>query len=451
MAEITIHRMSKLTGVVTVPGDKSISHRAALLSLLASAPMEINNFAEGDDCARSLAAVRTLGGTVAQDGSRILVSPPKGGLKPPAETIDCGNSGTTLRLLAGLLAGAGIAARLTGDGSLRRRPMQRIIEPLRKMNAVISSAPDDTPPIETGAGRIVPLDYILPVASAQVKSALLLAGLASGVEVIIREKNPVRDHTERMLQHLGCACSVEDITPETVVDPDDPRRKKKVRSTDEYRRSITLPGRQTLAGGRVDVPGDFSTAANFIAAALLIRGSHVILKGVGLNHTRTAFVTLLKQMGADIVIKNRTVIGGEPVGDIEAAYGPLKPRKISGDQIGGVIDEIPLLAVLASQIEGTTIIRNAEELRRKESDRIAAVVRNLKAMGVKIGEFPDGFAVEGGAELNGAEIDSFGDHRIAMAFAVAGAAAHGRTIISGSEAVAVSCPRFYTMLEGLRS
>jgi 3-phosphoshikimate 1-carboxyvinyltransferase len=280
---------------------------------------------------------------------------------------------------------------------------------------------------------------------------LLLAGLASGVEVIVREKSPVRDHTERMLQHLGCVCTVEDVAPETVVDPDDPRRKKKVRATEEYRRSIILPARQTLAGGTVDIPGDFSTAANFITAALLIRGSHVILKGVGLNHTRTAFVTILKQMGAEIAIKNRTVVCGEPVGDIEATYGPLKPRKVAGDLIGAVIDEIPLLAVLASQIEGTTIIRDAEELRHKESDRIAAVVRNLKAMGVKVGEFPDGFAVDGGSELNGAEIDSFGDHRIAMAFAVAGAAAHGRTIISGSEAIIVSCPRFYTMLEGLRS
>lgn len=451
MAETIIQRMSKLTGVVTVPGDKSISHRAALLSLVAASPLEINDFAEGDDCARSLAAVRALGGTVEQDGNRLRLTPPTGGLQRPAETIDCGNSGTTLRLLAGLLAGAGVEARLTGDVSLRRRPMQRIVDPLRKMNAVISAAPDGTPPLAIGPERLIPLDYVLPVASAQVKSALLFAGLASGVEVIVREKNPARDHAERLLQHLGCTCTVEDVTPETIVDPDDPRRKKKVRATDEYRRSITLPGRQTLAGGTVDVPGDFSTAANFIAAAILIRGSHLILKGVGLNNTRIAFVNVLKQMGAEITIKNRAVVCGEPVGDIEAAYSQLKPRKISGDMIGSVIDEIPLLAVLASQIEGTTIIRDAEELRHKESDRIAGVVRNLKAMGVKIGEFPDGFAVEGGTELNGAEIDSFGDHRLAMAFAVAGAAAHGRTVISGSEAVDVSCPRFYTMLEGLRS
>lgn len=451
MAETIIKRMSKLTGVVTVPGDKSISHRAALLSLLCTAPLEVNNFAEGDDCARSLAAVRALGGSADQDGNKVRLTPPTGGLRSPAETIDCGNSGTTLRLLAGILAGAGITARLTGDVSLRRRPMQRIIDPLRRMNAAISAAPDGTPPLETGPGEIIPLDYILPVASAQVKSAILLAGLASGTEVVVREKTSTRDHTERMLQHLGCACTVEEVTPETVVDPDDPRRKKKVRATDEYRLSVKLAARQALPGGTLDIPGDFSTAANFIAAALLIRGSHVILKGIGLNHTRTAFVAALKQMGAEIAIKNRTVVCGEPVGDIEVTYGPLKPRKIAGDLIGAVIDEIPLLAVIASQVEGTTIIRDAEELRHKESDRIAAVVRNLKAMGVKIGEFPDGFAIEGVPELNGAEIDSFGDHRIAMAFAVAGAAAHGRTVISGSEAVNVSCPRFFTMLEGLRS
>ncbi|MDD4051101.1 MAG: 3-phosphoshikimate 1-carboxyvinyltransferase [candidate division Zixibacteria bacterium] len=451
MAETTIKRMSKLTGVVTVPGDKSISHRAALLSLLCTAPLEVNNYAEGDDCARSLDAVRALGGTVEQEGNRVRLTPPVGGLKTSSETIDCGNSGTTLRLLTGLLAGAGISARLTGDASLRRRPMQRIVEPLRRMNATISAAPEGTPPLVTGPGEIIPIDYILPVASAQVKSALLLAGLASGVQVIVREKIVTRDHTERLLQHLGCACTTEEVTPETIVDPDDPRRKKKIRATDEYRTSVTLPARQMLVGGTVDVPGDFSTAANFIAAGLLIRGSHIILKGVGLNSTRTAFVTILKQMGAEIAIKNRTIVCGEPVGDIEVTYGPLKPRKISGDSIPAIIDEIPLLAVIASQNEGTTIIRDAEELRYKESDRIAAVVRNLKAMGVKIGEFPDGFAIEGGAELNGAEIDSFGDHRIAMAFTVAGAAAHGKTVISGSEAVTVSCPRFFTMVEGFRS
>lgn len=451
MAETVIKRMSKLTGVVTVPGDKSISHRAALVSLLCPAPLEVNNFAEGDDCARSLAAVSALGGTVEHDNNHVRLTPPVAGLKTPIETIDCGNSGTTLRLLTGLLAGAGVTARLTGDASLRRRPMQRIVEPLRRMNATISAAPEGTPPLATGPGEIIPLDYILPVASAQVKSALLLAGLASGAQVTVREKIITRDHTERLLQYLGCACTIEEVTPETVVDPDDPRRKKKVRATDEYRVSVTLPARQALSGGSVDIPGDFSTAANFIAAGLMIRGSHLILKGVGINPTRTAFVTVLKQMGAEIAIKNRTIICGEPVGDIEVSYGQLKPRKISGDTVPLVIDELPLLAVIASQIEGTTIIRDAEELRHKESDRIAAVVRNLKAMGVKIGEFPDGFAIEGGTELNGAEIDSFGDHRIAMAFAVAGAAAHGKTVISGSEAVAISCPRYFTMVEGLRS
>ena len=451
MSEAVIRRIGKIKGLIQVPGDKSISHRVALLSLLCTGQIEARGFADGEDCAQSLAAVRALGGTAETDGDIVRLTPPPGGIPSPLASIDCGNSGTTMRLLTGLLAGAGVTAGLIGDASLTRRPMLRIAEPLRQMNASVEVSPEGTAPIQIRPGNILPLDYTLPVASAQVKSALLLAGLASGCQTVVREKVPTRDHTERLIKHFGGDLTIDDVTADIIPDPDDPRRKKRVLPTDRYKRSITLAPRQSLSGAIVDIPGDISTAAFFIAAALMIRGSQLIIKQVGLNPTRLGFVNLLKVMDANIAIKNRTVRSGEPVGDIEVTYGQLKPRKISGESVAGLIDELPILAVLASGIQGTTIVRDAGELRHKESDRITAVVHNLRAMGVKVGEFPDGYAVEGCDELNGAEIDSFGDHRIAMAFAVAGAAAHGRTVITGSEAVAVSCPRFLEMLEGLRS
>lgn len=450
VSDTQIRRARKLQGLIRLPGDKSISHRAALLSLLCAEPVEAKNFAPGDDCARSLNAVAALGCTVERDGTTVRFLPRQEGMIPPAEPIDCGNSGTTMRLLAGILAGSGIEARLIGDASLSRRPMNRIVEPLRLMNADIAAAEEGTAPLEIKSAQLIPIDYIMPVSSAQVKSSLLLAGMASATNVIVREKAFTRDHTERMIRHLGGKVSIEDVTPEFVTDPNDPRKRKKVMPTDEYRRTISVDTKARLTGGTIDIPGDVSTAAYFLAAALIIPGSHIILQNVGLNPTRTAFINVARQMGADIKLKNRRDGSGEPIGDIEVSYSKLKPRKISGDAIPNLIDEIPMLGVLAATIEGTTIIRDAEELRQKESDRIHATVANLETMGVKVGEFPDGFAVEGTGELNGGELDSFGDHRIAMAFSIAGLAAHGKTVMLNSDVVAISCPEFYNMLEGLR-
>ncbi len=433
-----------------MPGDKSISHRAALISLLCDEKIEIKNFADGADCGNSLRAVEMLGGGVEQDGQTVRLTPPESGIKSPTDPIDCGNSGTTMRLLSGILAGSGVEARVVGDESLMSRPMKRIVDPLRQMNSDIQASEEGVAPLDIRPGSVISIDYIMPIASAQIKSCLLLAGLASGTKVTVREKLLTRDHTERMINFLGGKVAVEDIVPQIIPDPDDPRKKKKVLATDEYKRTVSITPEGRLNGGVIDVPGDISTAAYFIAAAMIVPGSHLILHNVGVNPTRNAFLNVARQMGGEIKIKNRRELSGEPVADIEVTYGPLKPRKISGAMIPNLIDEIPILAVLAASMKGTTIIRDAEELRHKESDRIRAVVDNLGAMGIKIGEFPDGFAIEGTGEINGAEIDSFNDHRIAMAFAVAGLAGHGKTVIGNSEAAAVSCPNFYTMLEGLR-
>ncbi len=450
MAETIIKRAGKLQGLLNIPGDKSISHRAALLSLLCGSPIEARNFADGEDCRRSLEAVQALGGGVEQNGDAVRLTPPENGLQSTANPIDCGNSGTTMRLLAGLLAGSGISAELTGDESLLKRPMKRIVDPLRLMNADIKAQEDGVAPLSINPGSLIALDYIMPVASAQVKSSLLLAGMAGGCGATVREKLLTRDHTERMIRFLGGEIEVEDVTAEIVVDPDDPRKKKKVLPTEEYSRTISLKPSGRLDGGVIDIAGDVSTAAYFMAAALVVPGSHVILKNVGINPTRKAFLNIIRQMGANVIIKNRREVSGEPVGDLEVSYSKLKPRKISGKSIPNLIDELPILAVLAATMEGTTIVRDAEELRHKESDRIRAVVDNLGAMGVKMGEFPDGFVIEANGEINGAEIETFGDHRIAMTFAVAGLAGHGRTTIKGSECVAVSCPKFFDMLESLR-
>ncbi|MEE9441833.1 MAG: 3-phosphoshikimate 1-carboxyvinyltransferase [candidate division Zixibacteria bacterium] len=451
MSETIIKKANKLQGAISLPGDKSISHRAALLSLLCENPLTVTNYSDAADCQNTLNAVKSLGGQIHNEGDSLIISPPPDeGMKSPFEPINCGNSGTTMRLLAGLLSGASISATLIGDDSLSSRPMGRIAEPLRLMNAEIEISEDNTAPIRISPGTIIPIDYTLPVASAQVKSALILAGLASKTDVIIRERSLTRDHTERMISYLDGDLRIEDVKMNIVPDPVDPRKKKKVLSTDAYKRSIFLGKNSRISGGEINVPGDISTAAFFIAAALLVKDSHLIIKDIGVNNTRMGLVKILKQMGARINIKNRREISGEPIGDIEVFYSKLKPRKISGNIIPGLIDEIPILAVMAANIEGTTIIRDAEELRHKESDRIKAVCNNLAAMGVKVGEFPDGMAIEGTDELEGAEIDSFGDHRIAMAFAVAGITAHGQTVINNSDVVSISCPKFFTLLDGLR-
>jgi len=448
--KIEIKKAHKLNGVIELPGDKSISHRAAILALLSSDKTEIVNYATGEDCKRTLDICRALGAEVAVENNIVTIVPPAERFKTPEDPLDCGNSGTTMRLMAGFLAGAGIKARLIGDQSLSLRPMQRLVDPLREMNAVVIPEENGTAPLDIVPDKLISLDYTLPVASAQVKSALLLAGLASQTPVTVREKVITRDHTERLINFMGGQIEINDIKSELIADPDDPRKKKRVLPTEDYKRMIRLPRQEKLAGGRIEIPGDFSTAAFFIAAGLLVKGSHVIIKNIGFNPTRNAFVAVLRQMGAVITVKNKREWSGEPVVDLEVLYSQLKPRKIHGDSIAALIDELPLLALLAGRIEGTTVIRDAEELRHKESDRIKAMAQNLGVLGIKTGEFPDGLAIEGRPEWEGGVIDSFGDHRIAMTFAVAGLAAHGRTYIKGGRVAAVSCPAFYEMLEGLR-
>lgn len=451
MSEVKIKKAKKLQGALEIPGDKSISHRAAILSLLCAERVTVENYSPAVDCRSTLNAVKQLGAGVKEENGSIIISPPLGGgIIEPENPIDCGNSGTTMRLLSGLLAGADINAVLIGDESLSKRPMKRIMEPLKLMNAEVSSTEEGTAPIEIGPATLISIDYTLPVASAQVKSAVLLAGASARTKVTVREKIVSRDHTERMLQHLGGDIEIETVKPEIVTDPDDPRKKKRILPTEKFKTAITLGQGGKLSGGAITVPGDFSTAAFFIAAALMVRGSHLILKNVGVNSTRTGFLTILKQMGASIELKNRRDVGNEPVADIEVEYSALKARKISGEIIPRLIDEIPVLAVVAATLEGTTVIRDAGELRHKECDRIHAVVENLQKMNVKVGEFPDGLAIEGHVEIEGAELESYGDHRIAMAFGVAGLAAHGGITIHGAEIVDISCPGFFTMLEGLR-
>ncbi|MEZ5359198.1 MAG: 3-phosphoshikimate 1-carboxyvinyltransferase [Candidatus Zixiibacteriota bacterium] len=452
MSEIIIKKAKKLQGAPKMPGDKSISHRAAILSLLCAERVTIENYSPAADCKSTLNAVKQLGAGVKEENGKVVISPPLGGgIIEPESPIDCGNSGTTMRLLAGLLAGADINATLTGDESLSKRPMKRIIEPLKLMNAEIAGSEEGTAPLSIQPATLVPIDYTMPVASAQVKSAILLAGASARTKVTVREKIIARDHTERMLQSLGADLQVDTVKPEVVDDPDDPRKKIRKLPTEKYKAAITLDVGGKLSGGEIIVPGDFSTAAFFIGAALMIRGSHLILKDVGVNNTRTGFLTVLKQMGAEIELKNRRDIGNEPVADIEVVHSKLKPRKISGDIIPKLIDEIPILALIAASLDGTTVIRDAEELRVKECDRIHAIAENLMRMGVKVGEFPDGLAIEGHGELEGAEIDTFGDHRIAMAFGAAGLAAHGGVKISDAEVVDISCPGYFSLLEGLRA
>jgi 3-phosphoshikimate 1-carboxyvinyltransferase len=430
----------RLIGRCHVPGDKSISHRAALIAALANGTSYISNFSGSQDCAATLSCLAALGVSLEQQGNRIKVEG-KGmsSLRSPAGALNCGNSGTTMRLLAGILAAQEFSSVLTGDDSLNRRPMKRIIEPLEKMGARIHSR-DGHPPLQiTGSKPLRAIHYELPVASAQVKSCVLLAGLqADGRTVIIERNGATRDHTERMLQWFGVAL-------ESGSDNQKPDG-----------RTSAVTGPTSLAAKDVSVPGDFSAAAFFIAAAALLEESEIEVAGVGLNPTRTQFLDTLRALGADIDIVSKRVESNEPVGVIQARGNQLRENAekeltltISGQLSTALIDELPLLAVVGSQLPTGLIIRDARELRFKETDRIAATAKNLKAMGAAVEEFDDGLRIVGAAYLKGATLESFGDHRIAMAFSVAALLADTESEINGSECVAVSFPHFFEVLESL--
>lgn len=424
-----IRAAGSITGRVELPGDKSISHRAALISAIAAGTTKIENFATSADCSSTLECLRGLGVTIDRDGPTVIVNG-KGitGLAAASAPLDCGNSGTTMRLISGILAGQPFESTLIGDESLSKRPMRRIIDPLERMGARVEAVDGHAPLTIGGTGSLSAIEYLLPVASAQIKSCVLLAGLNAVGTTTVIEPAPTRDHTERMLAGFGA-----DIT----VNIDGPQRR------------IAVKGRsRTMTGQHFIVPSDISSAAFFLVAAACLPGSQIEMPRVGLNPTRNAIVAVLRDLGADIRIANERIICGEPIGDIIVTGGISERQNhgsISGEIIANLIDEIPILAVFGTQIEGGLEIRDAAELRVKESDRIAAVVTNLRKMGVAVDEFEDGLKVHK-SDLHGAVIETFHDHRIAMAFGVAGLFADGETEILGADCADVSFPGFFDVL-----
>ncbi len=440
----TLLPVKKVGGVLRLPGDKSIAHRAVLFSLLAREPIRITNFPDNEDCRASLEAVQKFGVTVQHEDSAVVLTPPSEIAIAPDAVIDCKNSATTARLLAGIIAGSRLEATLTGDDSLRSRPMERIINPLSSMGAELF-ADEGHLPMRIKGNRLTPLGYELPVSSAQVKSSLLLAGIASHQKVTIRERVITRNHTEILVNELGSGLSVRDIKPVRVPDPNDPR-KTRLEMPEKFKREITVTPETHITGGEVDLPGDISTAAFFLAAAAISGGS-VTVENLGINPTRTAFLDHLKAIGCTVDITDKKVVSGEVRGTVTVTGGQLKARKISGETAIGLIDEIPIVAVMAAFAEGTTIVRNVGELRVKESDRLEAIVKNLQLMGVKCGLLEDGLVIDGGKELAGADFLSYGDHRIAMAFSIAALFLVGPSSMDDAEVVSVSCPSFYNLLE----
>lgn len=433
----------RIGGTLTVPGDKSIAHRAALVSILADAPLTVKNFPDGADCARSLEFARTCGVQIKAVEGGLHLTPPDRHQLPAQVAIDCGNSGTTARLGSGILAGLPIQATLTGDESLSKRPMNRIAQPLREMGAAIDTTGDRLP-ITISGRRLTPISYRMPVASAQVKSSLLLAAVAARCSLEIHEEIRTRNHTELLLAHLRAPVLIVEAKPVLVEDPLDPRRKKQQMSH-PFACSIKLESSAAISGGEISIPGDISTAAFFFALAAICERS-VTVTDVGLNPTRTAFLDYLKSAGATVTIQDRKTVSGEVRGTVEVRGGDLKARKIQDDLTAALIDELPVLAVVAALSDGTTVIRNAEELRVKETDRLLAIAENLRRMGCKVGLLDDGLAIEGGTSLHGADIETFGDHRIAMAFSIAAMVAVGPTRLDDPDCVAISCPAFYELL-----
>lgn len=429
MLSIEVEPGARLEGECRVPGDKSISHRAALLGAIAEGTTEIDNFLFGADCLSTLSCLRSLGVAVEQDGSRVRIAG-KGlsGLEEAADVLDAGNSGTTIRLLLGILAGQEFFTVITGDDSLKGRPMGRIVKPLSQMGAQIWGRANGlkAPLAVMGRAQLDALVYRLPVPSAQVKSALLLAGLYAWGETTILQPVPSRDHTERMLTAFGASLRV---------DPDC---------------SVHVVGGNPLRGQHVQVPGDISAAAFLIVAATLLPGSDILIRDVGVNPTRTGVLEVLEQMGADITVFNEHVTGGEPVADLRARSARLRGVEIGGKLIPRLVDEIPIIAVAATAAEGVTVITDAAELRVKETDRIDAVTSELRKLGADLDALSDGLSIRGGKRLRGTTADSWNDHRLAMSLVVAGlAASENDTIVRDAGCIDVSFPGFASLLAGL--
>jgi 3-phosphoshikimate 1-carboxyvinyltransferase len=415
-------------GVVELPGDKSISHRYAILAALAQGCSEIANYASAADCRSTLECLRRLGAGIESSDGRVRISG-RGldGLKEPRRALDAENSGSTMRMLAGVLAGQPFRSTLTGDASLRKRPMRRVIEPLRQMGAEIHVRDGDRAPIEIRGGNLHAIDYTPPIPSAQVKSAILLAGLYADRVTTVHESVSTRDHTELALREFGAV-------------------------VEGSRGTIRIHPRPELVARQLVVPGDLSAAVFLIAAALVLPESSLMLHNVGLNPTRARVLDFLISIGATIRVPSVQVRNGELVGDVSVRHAPLVGGRISGVQVAEMIDELPMLAALGSFSEQGIEIHDAQELRVKESDRIAALVAGLRQMGAGVEEFPDGLRVAGrsAGKLRGATVDPQGDHRIAMALSVAALGAEGDTVVRDADCVAVSFPEFFAILKRLR-
>ena len=423
-----LHKSAPLRGEVSIPGDKSISHRAVMFGSLAKGTTEVTNFLQGADCLSTIACFRQMGIEIENTPERILIRG-KGlrGLSRPEGILDVGNSGTTTRLMSGILAGQSFDCTVNGDESIQKRPMKRIMKPLSMMGAQITSlSGNDCAPLRIQGQPLKAIHYDSPVASAQVKSCVLLAGLYADGITSVTEPVLSRNHSELMLNYFGAQVTSRGTTASIRPDP-------------------------VLEGRFVNVPGDISSAAYFIAAGLLIPGSEILIRNVGVNPTRDGILRVCQAMGADIARLNETSESGEPTADLLVKYSTLHGTTVEGEIIPTLIDELPMIAVMAAFAEGTTVIRDAAELKVKESDRIAVMVENLSRMGVDIEGTEDGMIIHGGKPVHGAEIDCHLDHRIAMSFAVAALAAEGETKIKDADCVRISYPEFYRDLFSLQN
>ncbi|HKZ71536.1 MAG TPA: 3-phosphoshikimate 1-carboxyvinyltransferase [Nitrospirota bacterium] len=425
MKTMRVIPVERLSGEICVQGDKSISHRAVIIGSIANGTTIVTNFLTSEDCLATMKAFKAMGILIEEfDGNKLKIHG-KGpnGLAEPPDVMDMGNSGTSARLLCGLLSAQPFFSVMTGDNSLRRRPMKRVTEPLRQMGARIwGRRGGEYLPLSIQGGELKGFFHRMAVPSAQVKSALLLAGLFAKGRTTIEELLPTRDHTERMLEYCGVGLIRKGTT-------------------------IAVEGGQSPSSRDIEIPGDISAAAFFIVGASMLKGSEIVIKGVGLNPTRTGIIDILRQMGASIEMDNLREMGGEPAGDIRVRSAPLKGVEIKGDIIPRCVDELPVLCIAAAIAEGETWIRDAAELRVKESDRIAGMAECLSSLGVEVETFEDGMRIQGTKRLKGSMCNSRGDHRIAMSMAIAGLAAEGETLIEDTECINTSFPMFEETLQ----
>jgi 3-phosphoshikimate 1-carboxyvinyltransferase len=421
---VVIRPARGLSGSVRLPGDKSISHRYALLGGIAEGTTKLENFSTGADCSSTLGCLNTLGVQWERSGGSVQIHGRGAKLAPPSRPLDCGNSGSTIRMLSGILAGQDFNCELIGDASLSRRPMARIIKPLEMMGAKVEAREGGRPPLKLSGGHLKAIDYKLPVASAQVKTCLLFAGLYADGTTRVEEPIQTRDHGELALQAFGA-------------------------KIDRQMREVSIRGGQKLDGIDATVPGDISSATFFLCAAALFPGSQLAVPGLLLNPTRARLLDVLIGLGVQVTMANLEEHHGELVGALEVRGGALKGARITAGDTAALIDEIPVLAAIAPYTSEGIEIRDAGELRVKESDRISSVATNLRLMGAEVEELADGLRIPGGQKLHGASLDSFGDHRIAMAFAVAALRAQGETEIRDADAATISFPEFFTTLDGL--